>query len=102
MLRRGVVVISVVSWSSAAQITAAVHSSAMATKRTAVSIGTHNGTFHCDEALGCWMLRQTERFQGDAQQLAQAPTPACVPLRGCSTPLVKLSCLKQLMDLHGM
>jgi hypothetical protein len=38
---------------------------AMATKRKAVSIGTHSGTFHCDEALGCWMLKQTERFAGD-------------------------------------
>jgi hypothetical protein len=75
MLRRGVV-----AGRPAAQITAAVHSSAMATKGKAVSIGTHNGTFHCDEAFGCWMLRQTERFQGDAQQLAQALTPACVPL----------------------
>jgi len=27
-------------------------------------IGTHNGTFHCDEALGCWLLRNTESFKG--------------------------------------
>ena len=26
------------------------------------SIGTHDGSFHCDEALGCWMLKRTERF----------------------------------------
>jgi hypothetical protein len=37
----------------------------MATKRKAVNIGTHSGTFHCDEALGCWMLKQTEQFAGD-------------------------------------
>ncbi|KXZ50644.1 hypothetical protein GPECTOR_15g328 [Gonium pectorale] len=29
----------------------------------APKIGTHSGTFHCDEALGCWMLRQTPRFK---------------------------------------
>ncbi|KAG2483936.1 hypothetical protein HYH03_017256 [Edaphochlamys debaryana] len=28
-----------------------------------VKIGTHSGTFHCDEALGCWMLRQTDKFK---------------------------------------
>lgn len=26
-------------------------------------IGTHNGTFHCDEALACFLLRQTEQFR---------------------------------------
>ncbi|KAK3228149.1 hypothetical protein Dsin_008011 [Dipteronia sinensis] len=25
-------------------------------------VGTHNGTFHCDEALGCFMIRLTEKF----------------------------------------
>lgn len=41
----------------------------MATKRKAVNIGTHNGTFHCDEALGCWMLKQTELFAGEWGQV---------------------------------
>lgn len=36
----------------------------MATKRKAINIGTHSGTFHCDEALGCYMLKQTEKFAG--------------------------------------
>ncbi|BBM99180.1 MYG1 exonuclease [Marchantia polymorpha subsp. ruderalis] len=27
-------------------------------------VGTHNGTFHCDEALGCFMIRLTEKFAG--------------------------------------
>ena len=27
-------------------------------------IGTHSGTFHCDEALAVFMLRQTEQFKG--------------------------------------
>jgi uncharacterized UPF0160 family protein len=35
------------------------------TKRKMVQIGTHSGSFHCDEALGCWMLQQTAAF-GDA------------------------------------
>ncbi|KAG1677809.1 hypothetical protein FOA52_008573 [Chlamydomonas sp. UWO 241] len=28
-----------------------------------VQIGTHSGSFHCDEALGCWMLKQLPRFK---------------------------------------
>nr|KAJ0189506.1 hypothetical protein LSAT_V11C800390480 [Lactuca sativa] len=27
-------------------------------------IGTHNGTFHCDEALGCFMIGLTSKFHG--------------------------------------
>lgn len=27
-------------------------------------IGTHSGTFHCDEALGCFLLQQTDKFAG--------------------------------------
>ncbi|VFQ82434.1 unnamed protein product [Cuscuta campestris] len=29
-------------------------------------VGTHNGSFHCDEALGCYMIRLTNKFK-DAQ-----------------------------------
>lgn len=25
-------------------------------------VGTHNGKFHCDEALGCFMIRRTAKF----------------------------------------
>jgi uncharacterized UPF0160 family protein len=25
-------------------------------------IGTHNGTFHCDEALAVFLLRQTDEY----------------------------------------
>ena len=32
-------------------------------KRKMSQIGTHNGTFHCDEALGCFLLQQTNRFR---------------------------------------
>lgn len=28
-----------------------------------VNIGTHSGSFHCDEALGCYLLKQTEQFR---------------------------------------
>ncbi|KAK9839664.1 hypothetical protein WJX81_004487 [Elliptochloris bilobata] len=27
-------------------------------------IGTHSGSFHCDEALGCYLLRRTKEFAG--------------------------------------
>jgi hypothetical protein len=27
-----------------------------------VQIGTHSGSFHCDEALGCFLLKQTAKF----------------------------------------
>ena len=37
--------------------------SAGTTKRKMLRIGTHNGTFHCDEALGCFMLQKTARFK---------------------------------------
>jgi len=33
-------------------------------------IGTHSGTFHCDEALAVFMLRQTDEFK-DAGELAE-------------------------------
>ena len=33
-------------------------------KRKPVRIGTHSGTFHADEALGCFMLRETQAFKG--------------------------------------
>ncbi|PSS32294.1 UPF0160 protein, partial [Actinidia chinensis var. chinensis] len=27
-------------------------------------VGTHNGSFHCDEALGCFLIRLTDKFSG--------------------------------------
>lgn len=33
------------------------------TMARASTIGTHDGAFHCDEVLGCWMLKRTERFK---------------------------------------
>ena len=32
-------------------------------KRKMVKIGTHSGSFHCDEALGCFLLRQTDTYR---------------------------------------
>lgn len=26
-------------------------------------VGTHNGSFHCDEVLGCFMIRLTKKFE---------------------------------------
>jgi uncharacterized UPF0160 family protein len=38
----------------------------LASKKLKMSktIGTHSGTFHCDEALGCFLLQQTTPFAG--------------------------------------
>ncbi|GAB2277908.1 hypothetical protein Dimus_012606 [Dionaea muscipula] len=33
-------------------------------KRVKRVVGTHNGSFHCDEALGCFMIRLTDKFSG--------------------------------------
>ncbi|MED6120045.1 hypothetical protein PIB30_017293 [Stylosanthes scabra] len=42
---------------------ASEHSDAHAPlKRVCVRVGTHNGSFHCDEALGCFMIRLTNKF----------------------------------------
>ena len=40
-----------------------VSSSLGGAKRKMVKIGTHSGSFHCDEALGCFLLRQTDSFK---------------------------------------
>eukprot|EP00877_Chromochloris_zofingiensis_P002389 jgi/Chrzof1/12150/Cz06g22300.t1 len=36
---------------------------AVSRKRPNVTVGTHSGTFHCDEALGCWLLSQTSQYK---------------------------------------
>lgn len=43
--------------------TAAANNSAKRAKM-AKKIGTHSGTFHCDEALGCYLLQQTSKYSG--------------------------------------
>lgn len=37
--------------------------SASSPKKKCVKIGTHDGTFHCDEVLACWMLRQLPKYK---------------------------------------
>ncbi|TFK77073.1 GAMM1 protein [Pluteus cervinus] len=45
------------------------------TKRTKVAktIGTHNGTFHCDEALAVFLLRQTDTYRDADVKRTRAP-----------------------------
>ncbi|KAL6556233.1 hypothetical protein OROGR_005521 [Orobanche gracilis] len=39
------------------------HITASAMSSSAIKrVGTHNGSFHCDEALGCFMIRLTKKF----------------------------------------
>jgi hypothetical protein len=33
-------------------------------------IGTHNGTFHCDEALAVFLLRQTATYRDSGEYLS--------------------------------
>ena len=40
---------------------------------TAATVGTHSGTFHCDEALGCYLLRLTGRFKDAKIVRTRAP-----------------------------
>ena len=37
--------------------------SGMPEKRSMVKLGTHSGSFHCDEALGCFLLKLTDKFK---------------------------------------
>ena len=46
-----------------AQIRRVMVSSTTDNKRKMVKIGTHSGSFHCDEALGCFLLRQTDTYR---------------------------------------
>ena len=41
----------------------ATEEGAVKRQKKSVNIGTHDGTFHCDEALACFMLKQTEKFR---------------------------------------
>ena len=39
----------------------------------ALQIGTHDGSFHCDEALGCAMLKHTAAFGSAAVVRSRKP-----------------------------
>ena len=38
-------------------------------------IATHSGTFHCDEALATWMLKQTDAFGGHNSTVIRTRDP---------------------------
>jgi len=47
-------------------VTASDSETQRATKKAKIetpTIGTHNGTFHCDEALAVFLLRQTSKYK---------------------------------------
>ncbi|XP_018597728.1 MYG1 exonuclease [Scleropages formosus] len=39
------------------------HSDSLSEKMSVPQIGTHNGTFHCDEVLACFLLRQLPEYK---------------------------------------
>jgi uncharacterized UPF0160 family protein len=45
-------------------------------------VGTHNGSFHCDEALGCFMMRLTSKFS-DAEIVRSRDPKVGVRVRVC-------------------
>lgn len=55
---------SVKHLSTMASLVKAVDMSKEETGKTLKRIGTHNGSFHCDEALGCFMIRLTDKYAG--------------------------------------
>jgi len=45
-------------------------------------VGTHNGSFHCDEALGCFLIRLTSQFAGaDIVRTRDSQVPTSLPYR---------------------
>ena len=43
-------------------------------------VGTHNGSFHCDEALGCFLIRLTSHFAGaDVVRTRDSKVPFLLP-----------------------
>ena len=58
--------LSAVAAALAAAVAAAAYCSMPAKKQktSELSIGTHSGTFQCDEALGVWLLRQLPKWSG--------------------------------------
>lgn len=45
-------------------------------------VGTHNGSFHCDEALGCFMIRLTHKFSN--AEIVRTRDPQVPPLQSKS------------------
>ena len=44
-----------------------------ASSKAMPSVGTHSGTFHCDEALGCFLLQQTPQYKDAAVTRSRDP-----------------------------
>ena len=49
-------------------------------------IGTHNGSFHCDEALGCFMIRLTDKFSNSEIVRSRDPKVSFSPSFFCLIP----------------
>lgn len=64
--------------------------STLAKKKKIPVIGTHNGSFHCDEALACFLLRRTGKFS-DAEVVRTRDYQVSSP--GTLTFFIYLSCL---------
>ncbi|XVE58142.1 hypothetical protein DITRI_Ditri04bG0146500 [Diplodiscus trichospermus] len=44
------------------RVSSPAYSTGSPNQATSKRVGTHNGSFHCDEALGCFMIRLTDKF----------------------------------------
>ena len=45
-------------------------------------VGTHNGSFHCDEALGCFLIHLTSKFAGaNVVRTHDSQVPSSLPYR---------------------
>uniref|UniRef100_A0A672L3C4 Myg1 exonuclease n=1 Tax=Sinocyclocheilus grahami TaxID=75366 RepID=A0A672L3C4_SINGR len=72
-----------------------------------IRIGTHNGTFHCDEGLACFLLRQLPEYKVLCVLLAQCDV--VVDVGGCSrSPVLRPSpetashtCIAQAAVVHS-
>lgn len=47
----------------------------------AARIGTHDGTFHCDEVLACFLLRLLPRYRVRLRRAPRAAAPGARPAR---------------------
>ena len=65
-------------------------------------VGTHNGTFHCDEALGCFMIRLTNKFaDADIVRTRDSQVSYSIPLQICSSPIVSLPSCEELQRFRS-
>jgi Uncharacterised protein family (UPF0160) len=78
----------------------------MPENRKMVKIGTHSGSFHCDEALGCYLLKQTQQFsEGTVTRRCAAVAASSVAATnsGRASIASEVMVFGELMDvLHNM